>query len=106
MEISGKVFVVKLEGPAPQVKIGLIRRDDLCAGKINLIIDARAMLPVFLDAKPQRFDIEGKPHVLKFADSLRTVLINGKSFKVNFSKIIKLSGEKIYSDRFTYISFY
>ena len=48
------MHTVKLEGPPPQVKIELVQRTDLVAGKINLIINARTMVPVFLDAKPQR----------------------------------------------------
>jgi pre-mRNA cleavage complex 2 protein Pcf11 len=54
VEIGGKMHVVKLEGPPPQVKIGFRKRTDLVAGKINLIINAKTMVPVFLDAKPQR----------------------------------------------------
>ena len=54
IEIDGKMHVVRLEGPPPQVKIGLLKRTDLVAGKINLIINAKTMIPVFLDAKPQR----------------------------------------------------
>jgi pre-mRNA cleavage complex 2 protein Pcf11 len=54
IDIGGKMHVVKLEGPPPQVKIGFVKRTDLVAGKINLIINAKTMVPVFLDAKPQR----------------------------------------------------
>ncbi|XP_033608377.1 polyadenylation and cleavage factor homolog 11-like, partial [Cryptotermes secundus] len=61
VEIGGKKHIVKLEGPPPEVKIGL-KRTDLVAGKIYLIIDNSKVVPVFLDAKPQRFDIENKPH--------------------------------------------
>lgn len=51
--LSGKKVSVKLEGPVPQVKIGNVKRTDLVVAKINLIINARNMVPVFLDAKPQ-----------------------------------------------------
>ena len=54
IEIDGKMHVVKLEGPPPQVKIGIMKRTDLVAEKINLIINAKTIVPVFLDAKPQR----------------------------------------------------
>ncbi|KAJ9595834.1 hypothetical protein L9F63_012989, partial [Diploptera punctata] len=84
IEIGGKMHTVKLEGPPPQVKIDVVKRTDLVAGKINLIINAKIMVPVFLDAKPQRFDIEGKPHVLRFVEALNTVLINGQPIKVEF----------------------
>lgn len=89
IEIDGKMHVVKMDGPPPHVKIGTTKRTDLVAGKINLIINARQMVPVFLDAKPQKFDIEGKLHTLRFVDSLRTVLINEQPFKVEFGGLPK-----------------
>jgi pre-mRNA cleavage complex 2 protein Pcf11 len=54
IEIGGKKHIVKLEGPTPEVKIGLVKRTDLVAGKIHLIINDSEMVPVFLDARPQR----------------------------------------------------
>ncbi|XP_063228408.1 serine/arginine repetitive matrix protein 2-like isoform X2 [Bacillus rossius redtenbacheri] len=96
VELNGKLHSVKLEGPVPQVRIGG-NRLDLVAGKVNLIIDARSMVPIFLDAKPQRFDIEGIPHILRFADALRTVLINGQPLDVEFGglpKPIVVDGKK------------
>jgi len=36
-----------------------------------------------------RFDIEGKPHVLRFVDALSTVLINGQPIKVEFGGLPK-----------------
>lgn len=53
IELGGKKVSIKLEGPPPQVKIGTVKRTDLVVAKINLIINARNMVPVFLDAKPQ-----------------------------------------------------
>ncbi|XP_020708436.2 uncharacterized protein LOC105686821 isoform X2 [Athalia rosae] len=87
--LSGKNVSVELEGPPPQVKIGIVKRTDLVVAKINLIINARNMVPVFLDAKPQIFEIEGKPNTLEFADSLQTVLLNGRPFKVEFGGLPK-----------------
>lgn len=87
--IDGQMRVVKLDGPPPHVKIGTVKRTDLVAGKINLIINARQMVPVFLDAKPQKFDIEGKLHTLRFVDALKTVLINDVPFKVEFGGLPK-----------------
>lgn len=89
VEIDGKVTIVKLDGPPPQVKIGDIKRTDLVGGKINLIIDAKSIVPVFLDAKIQKFDIDGKMHTLQFIDALRTVLINDVPFKVEFGGLPK-----------------
>lgn len=89
IEVDGKMRVVKMDGPPPHVKIGTVKRTDLVAGKINLIINARTMVPVFLDAKPQKFDIEGKIHTLRFVDALKTVLINEVPFKVEFGGLPK-----------------
>ncbi|XP_012218940.1 pre-mRNA cleavage complex 2 protein Pcf11 isoform X2 [Linepithema humile] len=89
IELGGKKISVKLEGPPPQVKIGTVKRIDLVVAKINLIINARNMVPVFLDAKPQIFEIEGKPHTLEFTDALQTVLLNGRPFKVEFGGLPK-----------------
>ncbi|GLV35194.1 Pcf11 cleavage and polyadenylation factor subunit [Carabus blaptoides fortunei] len=89
IEVDGKMHVVKMDGPPPHVKIGTVKRTDLVAGKINLIINARTMVPVFLDAKPQKFDIEGKIHTLRFVDALKTVLINEVPFKVEFGGLPK-----------------
>ncbi|XP_047352069.1 pre-mRNA cleavage complex 2 protein Pcf11 isoform X1 [Vespa velutina] len=89
IELGGKKVNIKLEGPPPQVKIGTVKRTDLVVAKINLIINARNMVPVFLDAKPQIFEIEGKPHTLEFIDALQTVLLNGRPFKVEFGGLPK-----------------
>ncbi|XP_011684445.1 PREDICTED: uncharacterized protein LOC105447883 isoform X2 [Wasmannia auropunctata] len=89
IELGGKKVSIKLEGPPPQVKIGTVKRTDLVVAKINLIINARNMVPVFLDAKPQIFEIEGKPHTLEFTDALQTVLLNGRPFKVEFGGLPK-----------------
>lgn len=89
VEIDGKVNIVKLDGPPPQVKIGDIKRTDLVGGKINLIIDAKSIVPVFLDSKVQKFDIDGKIHTLQFIDALKTVLINEIPFKVEFGGLPK-----------------
>ncbi|XP_066589743.1 pre-mRNA cleavage complex 2 protein Pcf11-like isoform X2 [Prorops nasuta] len=89
VDLGGKKVSVKLEGPPPQVKIGLVERTDLVIAKINLIINARNMVPVFLDAKPQMFEIEGTPFTLEFIDALQTVLINGRPFEVEFGGLPK-----------------
>lgn len=87
--VNSKVKHLKLEGPPPQVSIGKTKRTDLVAGKINLIIDATTMLPIFLDAKLQKFEIENISHTIRFVDSLQTVLINEKPFKVEFGGLPK-----------------
>lgn len=89
VELDGKVTVVKMEGPPPQVKIGTVTRSDLVGGKINLIIDAKNVVPIFLDAKVQKFEVEGKTHTLQFTDALRTVLINDTPYNVEFGGLPK-----------------
>ncbi|CAH2055960.1 unnamed protein product, partial [Iphiclides podalirius] len=85
--IDGKPRLLHLEGPLPQVDIGKTKRTDLVAGKINLIINATQMCPVYLDAKVQKVLINGQFFTLRFVDALRTVLINEKPFKVEFGDL-------------------
>ncbi|VEN50303.1 unnamed protein product [Callosobruchus maculatus] len=97
IELDGVPTTVKLAGPTPQVKIGERRRTDLVAGKISMFVDAVIMVPVFLDAKPQRFIINGETSTLRFVNALETVLINDTPFKVEYGglpKPIMINGKK------------
>ncbi|CAH0397606.1 unnamed protein product [Chilo suppressalis] len=85
--IDGKPRLVHLEGPLPQVDIGKTKRTDLVAGKINLIVNAVHICPVYLDAKVQKFQIENQFFTIRFVDSFRTVLINEQPFKVEFGDL-------------------
>ncbi|KAK9738323.1 CID domain [Popillia japonica] len=99
IELDGEFTMVKIEGPPPQVKIGQTKRTDLVAGKINLIVDAKTMIPVFLDAKLQTFDINGQTHTLKFVNSLQMALIDDTPFDIEFGglpKPIVLHDKKYY----------
>ncbi|XP_011308584.1 uncharacterized protein [Fopius arisanus] len=89
VDLGSKKVSIKLEGPPPQVKIGSVKRTDLVIAKINLIINARTMVPVFLDSKPQVFELDGHTHTLEFTDSLKTVLLNGRPFAVEFGGLPK-----------------
>ncbi|XP_065337867.1 pre-mRNA cleavage complex 2 protein Pcf11-like isoform X1 [Cloeon dipterum] len=84
IELNGRPMRVQLHGPPPRVKIGEFRRTDYCAGKITMSIDAMAHVPVFLDATHQLVQIGGVPHVIRFVDSLRRVLINGQPFVFDY----------------------
>ena len=54
-------------------------------GAIELFVDRVAQnYPVFLDFKPQIFEIGGKKHVFRFEDNFRSILINGHKFPTNF----------------------
>lgn len=44
---------VRLDGPAPSVNIGTVKRLDLVAGKISIIINDQVKSTLYLDAKPQ-----------------------------------------------------
>lgn len=96
--INNKMHLLQAEGPPPQVHIGILRRD-LVVGKINMIIDARNIIPVFLDANPQTFIIDGQQHFIEFADNLKTVIINGELLSVEYGglpKSLMLGGRKYF----------
>ncbi|XP_055915794.1 uncharacterized protein LOC129948789 [Eupeodes corollae] len=96
--LNNKIHLLQAEGPPPQVHIGILRRD-LVVGKINMIVDARNIIPVFLDANPQTFTIDGHQHVIEFADNLKTVIINGEILNVEYGglpKSLMLAGRKYF----------
>lgn len=100
--LDGINRVFKISGPAPQVKIGN-SRNDLVAGKINMIVNAEIIIPVFLDSQIQTFEIYGQMHRLQFADFLLTVIIDDQPFLVEYGglpKVFKLRGKDFYI-RFT-----
>lgn len=87
--IDGKPRLVHLEGPLPQVDIRKEKRLDLVAGKINLIVNATQMFPVYLDAKVQKFTVDNQVFTIRFVDALRTVLINEQPFRVEYGDLPK-----------------
>ncbi|CAG9820212.1 unnamed protein product [Phaedon cochleariae] len=89
INLDGARTRVKLEGPPPPVKIGETRRSDVVAGKINLFIDAKIVVPVFLDARVQRFSLDGQTNTLKFVNALESVLINEVLFDVEYGGLPK-----------------
>lgn len=94
--LDDKVRMVRIEGNAPEVKIGQKRRD-LVLGLINIVIDAEIMVPVFLDTTVQYFEFKGKIFTLQFADFFLSVVINNEPFKVEFGGLPKnytLNGQK------------
>ena len=56
------------------------------SGTVQLVIDGDGRNPtlMFLDDKPQRIDIDSKPHIFRFVEQFRTLLINGHPFKADF----------------------
>ncbi|KAK6625832.1 hypothetical protein RUM43_006131 [Polyplax serrata] len=83
VNIDGLPYLVQLEGPPPQVKIGKKRMDLIC-GRVNMIVDATAMLPLYLDAKPQRFDLKSRPYVFRIVNNLKTLLVNEVPVDIQF----------------------
>ncbi|XP_067628400.1 pre-mRNA cleavage complex 2 protein Pcf11 isoform X2 [Eurosta solidaginis] len=86
--IQNRMHILKAEGPPPQVNIGALRRD-LVVGKINMIVDAHIVIPLFLDAKPQSFKLGNQNHTVQFADNLLTVLLDGEPAKVEYGGLPK-----------------
>lgn len=94
--LGDKVRRVRIEGMAPEVKIG-IKRNDIVLGLINMMIDAEIMVPVFLDTTLQYFEYKGQIFTLQFADFFLSVIINNEPFKVEFGGLPKnyiLNGQK------------
>lgn len=94
--LNDKLRMVRIEGNAPEVKIGR-KRNDLVLGLINIVIDAEVMVPVFLDTTVQYFEFKGKIFTLQFADFFLSVVINNDPFKVEFGGLPKnymLNGQK------------
>ncbi|XP_056632001.1 pre-mRNA cleavage complex 2 protein Pcf11 isoform X1 [Diorhabda sublineata] len=89
IQLDGVPTKVQLEGPPPPVNIGKTKRTDIVAGKINMVINAKVIVPVFLDAKPQKFVLDGETSTLKFVDALKTVLINDVPFNVEYGGLPK-----------------
>ena len=77
---------VFLEGPPPIVTIGKLPLKHICLGTVQLIIDGDINYPttIYLDSKPQLVDIAGKPHVFRFVEGIKTLLINGHPFMTQF----------------------
>lgn len=96
--IRNKMHMLKAEGPPPQVNIGPLRRD-LVVGKINMIVDALNVVPLFLDARLQTFKLGDHEHTIQFADSLLTVLLDGAPTRVEYGGLPKslfLGGKKYF----------
>ena len=96
--IRNQMHMLKAEGPPPQVNIGPLRRD-LVVGKINMIVDAHNVIPLFLDARIQTFKLGDKEHTIQFADCLLTVLLDGTPTRVEYGglpKSLYLGGTKYF----------
>ncbi|XP_016975031.1 uncharacterized protein LOC108041595 isoform X3 [Drosophila rhopaloa] len=88
LPIGNKLHVVKAEGPPPNVDIGRVRRD-LVVGKINMIVDAHNIVPLFLDARQQTFQLGAEQHSLQFVDSFQYALLDGQLQKIEYGGLPK-----------------
>ncbi|XP_037712497.1 uncharacterized protein LOC119548976 isoform X4 [Drosophila subpulchrella] len=86
--IGNKMHVIKAEGPPPNVDIGRVRRD-LVVGKINMIVDAHTIVPLFLDARQQTFQLGAEQHSLQFVDSFQYALLDGQLQKIEYGGLPK-----------------
>ncbi|EDV98215.1 uncharacterized protein LOC6569091 [Drosophila grimshawi] len=94
LPIGNKLHVLKAEGPPPNVDIGRVRRD-LVVGKINMIVDAHTIVPLFLDGRQQTFHLGAEQHSLQFVDSFLYALLDGQLQKLEYGglpKSMKLNG--------------
>ena len=100
VKIGNHIHSVFLEGTPPQVNIG-DPRPDLCLGRIFAVLngDMNNRVPIYLDRKPQKIEIAGKPHVIQFVEGFKTLTINGHPFRADFGgfpMVISVQGKKHY----------
>lgn len=81
--LDGKLRVFKIDGPAPQVRIGNLRTD-LVAGKVDMYVDSKLKFSLFLDAQVQTFQVNDRMHTIQFADYFLTVLIDNVPFTIQY----------------------
>lgn len=84
--LDNKLRVFKIDGPAPQVRIGKLRTD-LVVGRVDMYVDAVTKVPLFLDAQVQTFSINGQLHTIKFADYFLTAIIDNTPFVVKYGEM-------------------
>lgn len=84
--LDNKLHSFRIDGPAPQVRIGSLR-DDLVAGKVDMYIDIITKVSLFLDGQVQMFQINDQMHTIQFADYFLTVLIDNIPFSVQYGSM-------------------
>lgn len=84
--LSGRPRTIRLVGNPPSVTIGKEINKDYLLGKISLVINAntKRMIPIYLDAKPQKLTIDGKIFILKFIHNFDKITLNTIAFAVHF----------------------
>lgn len=69
-----------MDGPEPKVKIGGPRLD-LVQGKVQMIVDGIIVIPVYLDGRPQPFELAGSGHILQLTNYFTNAVIDGVAFE-------------------------
>lgn len=81
--LNNKLHSFRIDGPAPQVRIGSIRTD-LVVGKVDMFVDTQTKVSLFLDSQVQMFQINNQMHTIQFADYFLTVIIDNTPFPVKY----------------------
>lgn len=81
--LNNKLHSFRIDGPAPQVRIGNLR-SDLVVGKVDMYVDTQTKASLFLDAQVQMVQINNQMHSVQFADYLLTVIIDNIPFPVQY----------------------
>lgn len=81
--LNNKLHSFRIDGPAPQVRIGNLRTD-LVVGKIDMYVDTQTKVSLFLDSQVQMFQINNQMHTIQFADYFLTVIIDNTPFPVKY----------------------
>lgn len=84
--LDGNLHSFRVDGPAPQVRIGCLRTD-LVAGKVDMYVDINIKVSLFLDAQEQMFQVNNKMHSIQFADYFLTVLIDNVPYPVQYGSM-------------------
>lgn len=81
--LNNKLHSFRIDGPAPQVRIGNIRTD-LVVGKVDMYVDTQTKVSLFLDSQVQMFQINNQMHTIQFADYFLTVVIDNVPYPVKY----------------------
>lgn len=81
--LNNKLHSFRIDGPAPQVRIGNMR-NDLVVGKVDMFVDTQTKVSLFLDAQLQMFHLNNQMHSIQFADYFLTVIIDNIPFPVQY----------------------
>lgn len=84
--LENKLRVFKIDGPAPQVRIGNLRTD-LVVGRVDMYIDSITKVNLFLDAQVQTFTVNNQIHTIQFADFLLTAIIDNIPFSIKYGEM-------------------